>query len=75
MTIEELLQGYSYADDYIARDIILINLLVSKGIITNDEVLQVFNPKNISEWVALVRETRAAQDSEMKGGDNEAGTN
>lgn len=75
MTIEELLQGYAYADDYIARDIILINLLVSKGIITNDEVSQAFNPKNISEWVALVKEARATQDGETKGGDNEAGTN
>ena len=35
---EELMKGYSNADEFIARDLLLMELLIEKGIITEEEI-------------------------------------
>ncbi len=36
--MEDIMNGYSKQDEFIARDIIILNILVEKGIVTTDEV-------------------------------------
>lgn len=38
LDIDSLLRGYSDRDEYVARDLLLINLLLQKGLITSDDI-------------------------------------
>lgn len=57
--IDSLFKGYSDRDEYIARDLLLINLLLQKGIITSDDIRKVYTPENLSKYIKVVQdETR-----------------
>lgn len=53
---EQIMKGYTKEDEFIARDLLLIELLVEKGIITIDEINQKY--KNLKEKIEEVKKDR-----------------
>lgn len=58
---DELFKGYSNSDEFIARDMLILELLVAKGIITNEEVAATFTPENLTKNIELVQKTKREQ--------------
>ena len=54
---DELWKGYSREDEFIARDMLLLELLVEKGVITNEEVNEKY--KHLEEKIEVVKKQRA----------------
>lgn len=54
--LEELFRGYSARDEYVARDLLLINLLLEKGIITSEDVSKTYTPENLSKYISIVQQ-------------------
>ena len=44
--IEQLLKGYTKEDEFIARDFLLIELLIEKGFFTTDEINEKYEELN-----------------------------
>lgn len=69
---EQLMKGYTKEDEFIARDLLLIELLVEKGIVTIDEINQKY--KNLEEKIEKVKKDRKEalekRIEELKGSDN-----
>ena len=40
--LDDIMRGYSADDEFIARDILILELLVEKGIITKDDIAEKF---------------------------------
>ena len=55
MDMSQLLSGYSYRDEYVARDIMILELLCKKGLISDEEVAEMFTQDNLSKYIALVQ--------------------
>lgn len=55
MDMFQLLSGYSYRDEYVARDIMILELLCKKGLISDEEVAEMFTQDNLSKYIALVQ--------------------
>lgn len=66
---EQLLKGYTKEDEFIARDTLLINLLIRKGIITKEEVEDAF--KGLEEVIKEVHDLRV-EDTKRKADEAEA---
>lgn len=58
---DELFKGYSNQDEFIARDMLILELLVAKGIITNEDVAATFTPENLTKNIELVQKTKREQ--------------
>lgn len=58
---EELFKGYSNSDEFIARDILILELLIAKGVITNEDVAATFTPENLTKNIELVQKTKREQ--------------
>lgn len=54
--VEDLLNGYTKLEEAIARDCIILNILLEKGIITQEEVEEKF--KQLPEYIKEVHESR-----------------
>lgn len=54
--IEEVLRGYSSRDEYVARDLLLINLLLEKGLITTEDINRTYTPENLSKYIGVVQQ-------------------
>lgn len=54
--IEEVLRGYSSRDEYVARDLLLINLLLEKGLITAEDINRTYTPENLSKYIGVVQQ-------------------
>lgn len=54
--IEEVLRGYSSRDEYVARDLLLINLLLEKGLITAEDINRIYTPENLSKYIGVVQQ-------------------
>ena len=57
--IDDLMNGYTKQDEFIARDLLLINLLIDKGVITREEVKERF--KKLPDLIKEVKEAREEQ--------------
>lgn len=53
---DEIFNGYSKTDDYIARDVITLHLLIKKGILTNEEIEEEY--KKLGQYIEDVRKNR-----------------
>lgn len=53
---EQIMKGYTKEDEFIARDLLLIELLVEKEIITTDEINKKY--KNLEETIEKVKKDR-----------------
>lgn len=58
---EELFKGYSNSDEFIARDMLILELLIAKGVITNEEVAATFTPEKLTKNIELVQKTKREQ--------------
>lgn len=58
MNIDELLRGYSDQDEYIARDMMILEVLINKGLITPEDISKVFTSKNLTDYIKIVQEQR-----------------
>ncbi|MGN0966306.1 MAG: hypothetical protein ACI4OP_01755 [Candidatus Coprovivens sp.] len=56
MGIDELLRGYSDRDEYIARDMIILEILINKGLITNEDILKAFTSEKLTEYITSIQE-------------------
>lgn len=56
MDIEQIMKGYSKEDEFIARDLLIIELLVEKGIITVEEINKKY--ENLTSKIIEVRNDR-----------------
>lgn len=61
MNIDELLRGYSDQDEYIARDMMILEVLINKGLITPEDISKVFTSKNLTDYIKIVQEQRKKQ--------------
>ena len=58
MNIDELLRGYSNQDEYIARDMMILEVLINKGLITSEDISKVFTSENLTDYIKIVQEQR-----------------
>lgn len=58
MNIDELLRGYSDQDEYIARDMMILKVLINKGLITSEDISKVFTSENLTDYIKIVQEQR-----------------
>lgn len=58
MDIDELLRGYSDQDEYIARDMMILEVLINKGLITSEDISKVFTSENLTDYIKIVQEQR-----------------
>lgn len=56
MDIEQIMKGYTKEDEFIARDLLLIELLIDKGIVTVEEVNNKY--KELSSKIEEVKKQR-----------------
>lgn len=68
LDIDSLLRGYSDRDEYVARDLLLINLLLQKGLITSDDIKKTYTPENLSKYIKIVQD-EIRKDAKEKYGD------
>lgn len=61
MDIDELLRGYSDQDEYIARDMMILEVLINKGLITSEDISKVFTSENLIDYIKIVQEQRKKQ--------------
>lgn len=70
---DQLMKGYSKEDEFIARDLLLLELLVEKGVITNEEINEKY--KHLEEKIEAVKNQRreAIEErlKELRGRENE----
>lgn len=55
---DELFKWYSNQDEFIARDMLILELLVAKGVITNEEVAATFTPENLKKNIELIQKSK-----------------
>ena len=67
---DELFKGYSNSDEFIARDMLILELLIAKGVITNEDVAATFTPENLTKNIELVQKTKREQ-AEYKEGSSQ----
>ena len=58
MNIDELLRGYSDQDEYIARDMMILEVLINKGLITSEDISKVFTSEKLTDYIKIVQEQR-----------------
>ena len=58
---DELFKGYSNQDEFIARDMLILELLISKGVITNEDVAATFTLEKLTKNIELVQKTKREQ--------------
>lgn len=61
MNIDEFLRGYSSQDEYIARDMMILEILINKGLVTPEDISKVFTPESLTDYIKIVREQRREQ--------------
>lgn len=65
MNIDELLRGYSDQDEYIARDMMILEILINKGLITSEDISKVFTSENLTDYIKIVQEQKKKRLKEL----------
>ena len=65
MNIDELLRGYSDQDEYIARDMMILEVLINKGLITSEDISKVFTSENLTTYIKIVQEQKKKRLKEL----------
>ena len=61
MNIDELLRGYSDQDEYIARDMMILELLMKKGLITQEDIVEEFSADNLQAYIKIVQDQKKVE--------------
>lgn len=65
MDIDELLRGYSNQDEYIARDMMILEILINKGLIKAEDISKVFTSENLTTYIKIVQEQKKKRLKEL----------
>lgn len=65
MGIDELLRGYSNQDEYIARDMMILEILMNKGLIKAEDISKVFTSENLTTYIKIVQEQKKKRLKEL----------
>ena len=65
MNIDELLRGYSNQDEYIARDMMILEILMNKGLIKAEDISKVFTSENLTTYIKIVQEQKKKRLKEL----------
>ena len=60
MNIDELFRGFSNQDEYIARDMMILELLMKKGLITQEDIVEEFSADNLQAYIKIVQDQKKA---------------
>ena len=59
--LDELFRGFSNQDEYIARDVIILELLMKKGLITQEDIVEEFSADNLQAYIKIVQDQKKAE--------------
>ena len=59
--LDELLRGFSNQDEYIARDMMILELLMKKGLITQEDIVEEFSTDNLQAHIKIVQDQKKAE--------------
>ena len=59
--LDELLRGFSNQDEYIARDMMILELLMKKGLITREDIVEEFSADNLQAYIKIVQNKKKAR--------------
>lgn len=65
MDIDELLRGYSNQDEYIARDMMILEILMNKGLIKAEDISKVFTSENLTTYIKIVQKQKKKRLKEL----------
>lgn len=58
--LDELFRGFSNQDEYIARDMMILELLMKKGLITSEDIVEEFSADNLQAYIKIVQDQKKA---------------
>ena len=58
--LDELFRGFSNQDEYIARDMMILELLMKKGLITSEDIVEEFSADNLQAYIKIVQNQKKA---------------
>ena len=58
--LDELFRGFSNQDEYIARDMMILELLMKKGLITQEDIVEEFSANNLQAYIKIVQDQKKA---------------
>ena len=61
MNIDELFRGFSNQDEYIARDMMILELLMKKGLITQEDIVEEFSADNLQAYIKIVQDQKKVE--------------
>ena len=59
--LDELFRGFSNQDEYIARDMMILELLMKKGLITQEDIMEEFSVDNLRAYIKIVQDQKKAE--------------
>ena len=59
--LDELFRGFSNQDEYIARDMMILELLMKKGLITSEDIVEEFSVDNLPAYIKIVQDQKKAE--------------
>ena len=59
--LDELLRGFSNQDEYIARDMMILELLMKKSLITQEDIVEEFSADNLQAYIKIVQDQKKAE--------------
>lgn len=59
--LDELFRGFSNQDEYIARDMMILELLMKKGLITQEDIVEEFSADNLQTYIKIVQDQKKAE--------------
>ncbi len=59
--LDELFRGFSNQDEYIARDMMILELLMKKGLITQEDIVEEFSVDNLQAYIKIVQDQKKAE--------------
>ena len=58
--LDELFRDFSNQDEYIARDMMILELLMKKGLITQEDIVEEFSADNLQAYIKMVQDQKKA---------------
>lgn len=59
--LDELFRDFSNQDEYIARDMMILELLIKKGLITQEDIVEEFSADNLQAYIKIVQDQKKAE--------------
>ena len=63
--LDELFRVFSNQDEYIARDMMILEILMNKGLIKAEDISKVFTSENLTTYIKIVQEQKKKRLKEL----------